>query len=100
MVRPSVVRRCNVFAVPKNAQHPNAAKLYTIFTMTAEGQQLAYDTWKTDLHFLPGSSMVKTVDDYKKLGVKFKEVTIDWYRTHPEINAGKSELIKILTTKG
>ena len=93
-------QRYYYFAVPKNAQHPNAAKLYTIFTMTAEGQQLAYDTWKTDLHFLPGSSMVKTVDDYKKLGVKFKEVTIDWYRTHPEINAGKSELIKILTTKG
>ena len=68
--------------------------------MTPEGQKLAYDTWKTDLHFLSGSRMGKTVDDYKKLGVKFKEVTVDWYRDHPEIDAGKSELIKILTTKG
>jgi hypothetical protein len=32
--------------------------------------------------------------------VKFKEVTVGWYRDHPEIDAGKSELIKILTTKG
>ena len=93
-------QRYYYFAVPKHAQHPNAAKLYAIFTMTPEGQKLAYDTWKTDLHFLPGSRTGKAVDDYKKVGVKFKEVTVDWYRTHPEIDAGKSELIKILTTKG
>jgi iron(III) transport system substrate-binding protein len=87
------------FAVPKNAQHPNAAKLYSVFTMTEEGQKLAYDTWKTDLHFLTGSKMGKMVDDYKKRDVKFKEVTVGWYSQHPEIDAGKSELIKILTTK-
>src|SRR4029077_18667074 len=28
------------FAVPRNAQHPNAAKLYAIFTMTEDGQKL------------------------------------------------------------
>ncbi|HEY7300993.1 MAG TPA: ABC transporter substrate-binding protein [Xanthobacteraceae bacterium] len=93
-------QRYYYFAIPKNAQHPEAAKLYTIFTMTPEGQKLAYDTWKTDLHFLPGSKMGKMVDDYRKVGVKFKEVTVDWYRQHPEIDAGKSELIRILTTKG
>jgi ABC-type Fe3+ transport system substrate-binding protein len=87
------------FAVPKNAQHPNAAKLYTNFILTEEGQELAYDTWKTDLHFLPGSKMGAMVADYKKRDVKFKEVTADWWRMHPEIETGKSELIKILTTK-
>jgi len=93
-------QRYYYFAIPKNAQHPNAAKLYTLFTMTDEGQKLSYDTWKTDLHFLPGSRMGKMVDDYKKLNVKFKEVTVNWYSQHPEIDAAKSELIKILTTKG
>jgi ABC-type Fe3+ transport system substrate-binding protein len=93
-------QRYYYFAIPKNAQHPNAAKLYTLFTMTDEGQKLSYDTWKTDLHFLPGSKMGKMVDDYKKLNVKFKEVTVNWYGQHPEIDAAKSELIKILTTKG
>ena len=92
-------QRYYYFAIPKNAQHPNAAKLYTVFMMTEEGQKLAYDTWKTDLHSLPGSQMGKMVDDYKKLNVKFKEVTVAWYSQHPEIDAGKSELIKILTTK-
>ena len=76
-------QRYYYFAVPKNAQHPNAAKLYALFTMTEEGQKLAYDTWKTDLHFLPGSKMGKMVDDYKSRGVNFKEVTIAWYRSIP-----------------
>ena len=93
-------QRYYYFAVPKNAQHPDAAKLYTLFPMTEEGQKLAYDTWKTDLHFLPGSKMGKMVDDYKKQGVKFKEVTVDWYGQHPEIDAGKSELIKISDHQG
>jgi len=92
-------QRYYYFAIPKNAQHPNAAKLYSIFTMTEDGQKLAYDTWKTDLHSLPGSRMGKMVDDYKKLGVKFKDVTVAWYSQHPEIDTSKSELIKILTTK-
>jgi ABC-type Fe3+ transport system substrate-binding protein len=92
-------QRYYYIAVPKHAQHPAAAKLYTLFLMTEEGQKLAYDTWKTDLHLFPGSRMAKTIDDFKKLDVKFKEVTVDWYSKHPEIDATKSELIKILTTK-
>jgi iron(III) transport system substrate-binding protein len=88
------------FAVPKNAQHPAAAKLYTLFLLTPEGQKLAYDTWKTDLHLLPGSRMGKMVEDFKKQGVKFKEVTVDWWSKHPEIIKSRSELIKILTTRG
>ena len=83
------------FAIPKNAQHPNAAKLYSVFQMTEEGQRLSYDTWKTDLHFLPGSRMGKTVDGYLKQNVPFKEVTVEWQLQHPEINTGRSELIKI-----
>jgi ABC-type Fe3+ transport system substrate-binding protein len=92
-------QRYYYFAIPKNAQHPSAAKLYTTFILTEEGQKLAYDTWKTDLHFLPGSKMGAMVADYKKRNVKFKEVTVDWWSAHPEIEASKSELIKILTTK-
>jgi iron(III) transport system substrate-binding protein len=92
-------QRYYYFAMPKNAQHPNAAKLFTAFLLTEEGQKLAYDTWKIDLHFLPGSKMGAMVAGYQQRGVKFKEVTVDWYAQHPEIDAAKSELIKILTTK-
>jgi iron(III) transport system substrate-binding protein len=93
-------QRYYYFAVPQNAQHPNAAKLYTLFMLSEEGQTISYETWKTDLHFLPGSRMGKMVDDFEKMNVKFKEVTTEWYLRHPEIDASKSELIKIITTKG
>lgn len=93
-------QRYYYFAVPTNAQHPAAAKLYTVFLLTQEGQKLAYDTWKTDLHFMPGSRMGKMVEDFKKQGVKFREVTVDWWSKHPEIIKTRSELIKILTTRG
>jgi ABC-type Fe3+ transport system substrate-binding protein len=92
-------QRYYYFAVPKNAQHPNAAKLLTVFLLTPEGQKLAYDTWKIDLHFMPGSKMGAMIADYQKRDVKFKEVTVQWWSQHPEIDAGRSELIKILTTK-
>ena len=92
-------QRYYYFAVPKNAQHPDAAKLFTLFLLTPEGQQLVYDTWKIDLHFLPGSKMGAMIADYQKRGVKFKEVTVQWWSEHPEIDASRSELIKILTTK-
>jgi ABC-type Fe3+ transport system substrate-binding protein len=87
------------FGVPRNAQHPNAAKLFTLFLLTDEGQKISYDTWKIDLHTLPGSRMGRMVDDYSKMNVKFKEVTAEWYLRHPEIDAYKRELIKIITTK-
>ena len=80
------------FAVPKNAQHPNAAKLYTLFLLTEEGQKLSYDTWKIDLHTMPGSHMGKMVDDFAKQNVKFKEVTAEWYLQHPEIDAAKERI--------
>lgn len=87
------------FGIPKNAQHPNAAKLYTLFLLTEEGQRLSYDTWKIDLHTMPGSRMGKMIDEFAKQSVKFKEVTTEWYLRHPEIDTSKHELIKIITTK-
>jgi ABC-type Fe3+ transport system substrate-binding protein len=92
-------QRYYYFAVPKNAPHPNAAKLLTIFLLTEEGQRLVYDTWKIDLHFMPGSRMGAMIADYQKRNVKFKEVTVQWWSEHPEIDATRSELIKILTSK-
>ena len=55
-------------AVPKNSQHPNAARLFALFILTPEGQKLAYDTWKTDLNVLPDSHMGKMVADCREEG--------------------------------
>jgi ABC-type Fe3+ transport system substrate-binding protein len=87
------------FGVRRNAQHPNAAKLLTLFLLTEEGQKISYDTWKIDLHTFPSSRMGKMVDAYRKMNVRFQEVTAEWYVRHPEIDEDKHELIKIITTK-
>jgi ABC-type Fe3+ transport system substrate-binding protein len=92
-------QRYYYFAVPTNAQHPNAARLLAVFLLTPEGQRLVCDVWKIDLHLIPGSRIGALVADYQKRDVKFKEVTVQWWSEHPEIEASRSELIKILTTK-
>ena len=86
-------------AVPTNARNPAAAKLMSLFLETPEGQKIAYDTWKADLHTYPGAHISKQIDDSRAQGVAFKEITIDWWRSHPEIDANKGEFSKILTSK-
>jgi ABC-type Fe3+ transport system substrate-binding protein len=86
-------------SIPKNAQHPAAATLYSLFVMTPEGQKFSYETWKTDLHLFPGSKMAAMIARNKAKGVKFKEVTVEWWMKHPEIERRRSELIKIVTSK-
>ncbi len=86
-------------AVPRNARNPAAAKLVSLFLETPEGQKIAYDTWKADLHSYPGAHIASQIDDNIARGVSFREVTVDWWRQHPEIDANKGEFTKILTGK-
>jgi ABC-type Fe3+ transport system substrate-binding protein len=92
-------QRYYYLGVPKHAKNLNAAKLFTVFMLTPEGQKLAYDTWKADLHIYPESQLGQQVSKLTAQGVSFKDVTIDWWLKHPEIDMHKRELIKILTTK-
>jgi ABC-type Fe3+ transport system substrate-binding protein len=86
--------------VPKNAVNPNAAKLYTAFALTPEGQKLVFDNWNTDLHLFPGSSSGAKVADFSKThGVTPKTVNIAWYMAHPEGYATSQEVVKILARK-
>jgi ABC-type Fe3+ transport system substrate-binding protein len=92
-------KRYYYITVPKHAQHPAAATLFGLFIMSRQGQKLAYETWKTDLHLFKDSHMNKTITDYEAQNVPFKEVTVAWWLQHPEIDKRRSELIKIITTK-
>ena len=82
--------------IPINAAHPNAAKLFTVFMMTKEGQELAWKTWKIDLHFFPESNMRPKVDLLEKQGVKFFEATTDFWLAHPELGKVRKKVLKIL----
>jgi hypothetical protein len=41
----------------------------------------------------------KQIEQYAAQNTKFKEVTIDWWLHHPEIETNKIDLIKMVTTK-
>jgi len=87
------------FAIPKNSPHIAAAKLFTVFMLSEEGQKLAWETWAIDLHSLPGSRTASEIAQYEKAGGKSKEVTVEWWRRHPEIERDRQQLIKILAGK-
>jgi ABC-type Fe3+ transport system substrate-binding protein len=86
-------------AVPKNAVHPNAAKLYTAFCMTPEGQALVRETWGTDLDLFPETGTHKIVADLEQQrGRKFVRVDLAWHHAHPEAYQTWKQIIKILTS--
>jgi len=89
-------KRYRHLTVPKNTTNPNAAKLFTVFMMTEEGQKLAWKTWKLDLHFFPESNMQPRVEVLEKKGVKFYEATIDFWLKHPGLGKVRKKIVKIL----
>jgi ABC-type Fe3+ transport system substrate-binding protein len=87
-------------SVPKNAAHPNAAKLFVAYAMSAGGQKLIHDTWDTDLHLFPGSAAGAKVAEFRKTaGVEPKNISMTWFLSHPEGFAAWQEIGKILQRK-
>jgi ABC-type Fe3+ transport system substrate-binding protein len=52
-----------VLNIPKNAVHPNLAKLFVLFMTTREGQSIYHDNQFGDLHYLKGS---KTAIEFER----------------------------------
>jgi len=73
--------------VPKNASHPNAAKLWINYMMSREAQEIMYETEFADHHLLAGSRTFSEVDKATKMGVKFYELTTEVVQA--EENRGK-----------
>lgn len=84
-------------SIPKNAEHPNAAKLFTVLAMTGEGQKLMWEVAKADLHLFPESNIGRKIRPLEKQEVKFFAPTIEWLLRHPEIEQTREEMAKILS---
>lgn len=63
--------------VPKNAAHPNAAKLWINYMLSREAQDIIYEYEFADHHLLVGSRTFAEVDKATKTGVKFYELTFE-----------------------
>ncbi len=75
--------------VPANAAHPNAAKLFIIYLMTREGQDVMWKTSWDDQHLVPGSHSGLPIEQLKSQGVTFKEIDIDYVLHSDEAKIAK-----------
>jgi len=86
--------------VPRNAAHPNLAKLYINLFMSEAGQKLFYDSYKTDLYSLAGSRTAAEVTALESRGADILKVDINFDQAHSDIPKLAQELLHILQTKG
>jgi len=86
-------------SIPKNAEHPNAAKLFTTFMLTKEAQKLLWESDFSDLYLFPESQMGQKVRALEKRGVKFFVPTLEWVANNPEIEKISQEMVKIVSQK-
>jgi iron(III) transport system substrate-binding protein len=86
--------------VPVNAQHPNAATLFSVFALTEEGQALLYEVWNRDLHLFPGSRFAAFMDKALKTpGAKLVEGSATWIAARPEIEKTREAMVRLLRSK-
>ena len=86
-------------SIPKNAEHSNAAKLFTTFMLTKEGQKLLWESDFSDLYMFPESQLGQKVRALEKRGVKFFVPTLEWVANNPEIEKVSEEMVKIVSQK-
>src|SRR5207248_381455 len=88
-------------AVPKNAAHPNAAKLWVNYVVTREAQDILYEVSHQDLHLLPGSRTAADMQRFQPAGTAPLIIGIDFYEQHDEkeLSRIRSEIERRLAKK-
>jgi ABC-type Fe3+ transport system substrate-binding protein len=85
-------------AVPRNAAHPNAAKLFANYMLSREGQDLLYELEHVDHHLLPGSKSAWAIEGPQAKGIQFTEIDVAFIQRNNqrEMSRLRSELQRIL----
>jgi len=98
------IARVNIiyFGVPKHAQNPNAAILFSNFLNTKEGQKLQWDLAGHDLHIYPEANTRAPVQKVIAARGKLVVDTVQrgMKRGTKEVNRIKREFVKILKQGG
>lgn len=89
--------RYGYLAVPVHAPHPDAAILFTLYVLSAEGQaKMGWDLMGDDLSDLPETHMHRELEALEAKGIKPIPVTIAWWQAHPGIDKANAELAKLV----
>ncbi len=71
-------------AVPRNAGHSNAAKLFVNYLLSREVQDQLYEMDFQDSHLVPGSRTAKDLEQIRATGVQFYVVNVDYVQRQDE----------------
>jgi ABC-type Fe3+ transport system substrate-binding protein len=82
-------------AVPKNAEHPNAAKVMIAWLLTPEGQAFSWRSWYEDLASYPDSHAAKEIASAEADGGTVKELSVAWWLAHPDASEALDKVVKI-----
>jgi iron(III) transport system substrate-binding protein len=87
--------------VPRNAAHPNAAKLWIDYVLSRAGQDILYDVWFTDHYLVPGSKSAGDIEALEARGIQFTKVDVQFLQRNDEKELGRirQELQRILQKK-
>jgi ABC-type Fe3+ transport system substrate-binding protein len=88
-------------AVPRNAAHPNAAKLWINYMLSREAQDIVYELHFADLHWLPGSKSATDIASFAGPGVAPVEFGVDFYLKHDEseLDRPRAEIQRLLAKR-
>lgn len=96
ILRDIAQRRYGYLSVPTNAVHPNAAILYILYYSSPEGQKTLYENTGYDMSDYPDSRRAPVIKAMEAKGVKFKDVTVAWWESQPDVTANHRALVKLL----
>jgi ABC-type Fe3+ transport system substrate-binding protein len=87
--------------VPKNAAHPNAAKLWINYVLGRDGQDVLYELDFTDHYLIPGSKTAAEVETQQARGVKFAQIDVQFVQRNDEkeLSRIRDQLQSILQRK-
>jgi iron(III) transport system substrate-binding protein len=85
--------------VPRNAAHPNLAKLYINAVVSEPGQRILYETYFSDHFQLPGSQSAAELTELQARGVEIRKVDVKFALDHPELADLSNEFRAILREK-
>lgn len=90
-------RRYAYLTIMKNAQHPNAGTLFTLYMLSHDGQEkVMWDYFGQDLDDFPDLHMHQAVAELQAKGIKTIDVTMDWWRSHQDIEKANIETAKLV----
>ncbi len=94
IIHDAAARRYNYLCIPENAAHPNAGILFALYASSPEGQKaIPLELFGIDLDDYPETQTHARVTALEKEGVKFQDVTIDWWGSQKNIEADLKKLI-------